>query len=62
MALEVIEGQVQFSFSLGANITKVVTKLPKAVNDGNWHQVAVDYLNRVCVNINYQIILLFINY
>ena len=47
IALEIVDGQVQFSFSLGADITKVSPSFPGGVNDGNWHQVTVSYLNRV---------------
>ena len=47
IALEIVEGQVQFSFSLGAEITKVSPHIAGGVNDGNWHQVKVAYLNRV---------------
>ena len=47
IALEIVDGQVQFSFSLGAEITKVSPFIPGGVNDGNWHQVTVAYLNRV---------------
>ena len=47
IALEIVDGQVQFSFSLGAKITKVSPYIDGGVNDGNWHQVTVAYLNRV---------------
>ena len=48
IALEIIDGQLQFSFSLGANISKVSPYIENGVNDGNWHHVTVDYLNLVC--------------
>jgi len=49
MALELVEGHVEFSFSLGAGVTRVAAfPLPGVqLTDGNWHQVAVSYLNRV---------------
>lgn len=47
IALEIVDGQIQFSFSLGANITKVSPYIIGGVNDGKWHQVTVAYLNRV---------------
>ena len=47
IALEIIEGQVQFSFSLGTDVTKVNPTVEGGVNDGQWHEVTVDYFNRV---------------
>ena len=47
IALEIVDGQVQFSFSLGAHITKVSPYIQGGVNDGSWHQVTVAYLNGV---------------
>ena len=49
IALEIVEGQVQFSFSLGSEITTVKANVDAGVNDGNWHQVSLSYLNRVRV-------------
>ncbi|KAK3610573.1 hypothetical protein CHS0354_009013 [Potamilus streckersoni] len=46
IALEIIDGQLQFSFSLGSNITHVSPYMERGVHDGNWHQVTVSYLNR----------------
>lgn len=48
IALEIVDaGQsVQFSFSLGSDVTKVSASLPAGVNDGNWHTVVVSFYNR----------------
>ncbi|KAL5014373.1 hypothetical protein ScPMuIL_008643 [Solemya velum] len=45
IALEIIDNQVQFSFSLGSNITTVTPFIQGGVADGNWHQVKVEFLN-----------------
>ena len=50
VALEVVDGRLQFSFSLGANVTRVVAGVPAGVNDGRWHHVTVSYFNRVSVS------------
>jgi len=49
VALEIIDDHVQFSFSLGTDVTRVAAFPPPGVrlSDGNWHQVTVSYLNRV---------------
>lgn len=49
IALEIVEGgiAVQFSFSLGSDVTRVVARLKSGVNDGHWHSVIVDYFNKV---------------
>ena len=47
IALEIINGQIQFSFSLGSNITQVTAYKEGGVNDGKWQEVTIDYLNRV---------------
>ena len=47
IALEIIDGQVRFSFSLGTEVSRVTAQVPGGVNDGMWHEVTVDYLNRV---------------
>jgi len=49
MALEIIDGHIEFSFSLGTDVTRVAA-FPLAgveLSDGLWHQVTVTYLNRV---------------
>jgi len=49
VALEIVDGHVEFSFSLGTDVTRVAAfPLPAVeLSDGRWHQVIVDYLNRV---------------
>lgn len=46
IALEVVNSKVQFSFSLGSNITTVQAEIAGGVSDGKWHQVTVEYHNR----------------
>ena len=50
IAMEIINGRIQFSFSLGAATTRVQAGLKAGLNDGNWHEVTVEYYNRVRVN------------
>ena len=47
LSLEVIDGSVTFSFSLGTSTTRVSASIPGGVSDGEWHTVTVDYYNRV---------------
>ena len=49
IALEILNGHLQFSFSLGTSISRVVATVTGGggVNDGQWHTVNVNYLNRV---------------
>lgn len=47
ISLEVIEGEVQFSFSLGSTVTKATASIPGGVSDGDWHTVTVQYFNKV---------------
>lgn len=49
IALELVEGGhgVQFSFSLGSVVTRVVARSARGVNDGRWHTVTVNYFNKV---------------
>ena len=47
ITLELINGQPQFSFSLGSEVTRVQVYVPGGVADGDWHTVIVDYFNRV---------------
>lgn len=47
IALEVVDGQVQFSFSLGSKTTTVRAHVEGGVDDGKWQEVRVEYLNRV---------------
>ncbi|XP_064606055.1 LOW QUALITY PROTEIN: cadherin EGF LAG seven-pass G-type receptor 2-like [Liolophura sinensis] len=46
IALEIVDSQVQFSFSTGSNVTSVRTNLEEGTSNGEWHYVRVDYLNR----------------
>ena len=47
VALEIVDAQVQFSFSLGSVIQRVTAVVEGGVSDGQWHTVTVSYLNRV---------------
>lgn len=49
IAVEVVDrgAGVQFSFSLGSDVTRVIARLGGGVNDGHWHTVNVDYFNKV---------------
>ena len=47
IALELVDGQPQFSFSLGDEVTRVQTNVEGGVSDGQWQTVTVDYFNRV---------------
>jgi len=49
VALELVDGHVEFAFSLGTDVTRVAAFPPPGVqlSDGDWHQVTVSYLNRV---------------
>lgn len=46
IALEIVRGNVQFSFSLGSSITKVIASIPGGVADGKWHSATVSYFNK----------------
>ncbi|XP_044754021.1 protocadherin-like wing polarity protein stan isoform X2 [Coccinella septempunctata] len=46
IALEIVNGKVQFSFSLGDKSTQATAAIPGGVSDGNWHTVEVHYFNR----------------
>ncbi|XP_058529592.1 cadherin EGF LAG seven-pass G-type receptor 1 isoform X1 [Ochotona princeps] len=46
IALEVIEGQVQLTFSAGESRTSVAPQVPGGVSDGRWHSVQVQYYNK----------------
>ncbi|XP_054168820.1 protocadherin-like wing polarity protein stan [Oppia nitens] len=47
IALELIDSKVVFSFSVGANISQVSVQTKDGlVNDGQWHQIEVIYVNR----------------
>jgi cadherin EGF LAG seven-pass G-type receptor 1 len=46
IALEIVESQIQFSFSLGDEITRATAEIPGGLSDGRWHEVQVSYINR----------------
>lgn len=46
VALEIVNGDIQFSFSLGSNITRTTVSIEGGVVDGNWHTVEVAYYNK----------------
>ncbi|XP_053677097.1 protocadherin-like wing polarity protein stan [Anopheles nili] len=46
IALEIINGKVVFSFSLGDKVESVTVNQQRKVSDGNWHTVEVRYFNR----------------
>ncbi|XP_001961249.3 protocadherin-like wing polarity protein stan isoform X3 [Drosophila ananassae] len=46
VALEILEGHVSFSFSLGDHSERVSVIQDSKVSDGKWHEVEVVYLNR----------------
>ncbi|XP_046828165.1 protocadherin-like wing polarity protein stan isoform X1 [Vespa crabro] len=46
VALEIIESHVQFSFSLGDEVTRASAEIPGGVSDGQWHEVEVSYINK----------------
>lgn len=47
LSLELVDGMVVFSFSLGTTTTRVSASIQGGVNDGDWHTVFVNYFNRV---------------
>lgn len=62
MALEIVDAQIQFSFSTGDQVVKVSPFIEGGVNDGKWHQVTVDYLNMVCLKTSFKMVLWFTKY
>ncbi|XP_067630827.1 protocadherin-like wing polarity protein stan [Eurosta solidaginis] len=46
IALEILEGHVSFSYSLGDNKQRVSIVQQTKVSDGEWHDIEVIYLNR----------------
>ncbi|TMW42451.1 hypothetical protein DOY81_012476, partial [Sarcophaga bullata] len=46
IALEIVQGHVTFSFSLGDRIEKVAVRQQHKVSNGQWHDVEVVYFNR----------------
>nr|XP_012612408.1 cadherin EGF LAG seven-pass G-type receptor 1 isoform X1 [Microcebus murinus] len=46
IALEVVEEQLQLTFSAGESRTTVAPQVPGGVSDGRWHSVQVQYYNK----------------
>nr|AHY88472.1 fmi [Terebratalia transversa] len=48
IAIQIVNRQVQFSFSLGGSVTTVTAQVDgvNGVSDGEWQTVTIDYLNR----------------
>jgi cadherin EGF LAG seven-pass G-type receptor 1 len=46
VALEIVKGVLQFSFSLGSNVTRVTARKATSIADGQWHTVEVRYHNK----------------
>ena len=48
IALEIIDGRVQFSFSLGGvYVTKLTATVNGGISDGQLREINISYLNRV---------------
>ncbi|XP_060044769.1 cadherin EGF LAG seven-pass G-type receptor 1 isoform X2 [Erinaceus europaeus] len=46
IALEIVDEQVQLTFSAGETKTTVAPQVPGGVSDGRWHSVQVQYYNK----------------
>ncbi|KAJ8384168.1 hypothetical protein AAFF_G00207860 [Aldrovandia affinis] len=46
LALEILDGQVQLTYSTGESSTQVSPYLPGGVSDGDWHTVHIHYYNK----------------
>ncbi|XP_058164928.1 cadherin EGF LAG seven-pass G-type receptor 1 isoform X2 [Dasypus novemcinctus] len=46
VALEIVDEQVQLTFSAGETTTMVAPQVPGGVSDGQWHSVQVQYYNK----------------
>ncbi|XP_037703253.1 cadherin EGF LAG seven-pass G-type receptor 1 [Choloepus didactylus] len=46
IALEIVDEQVQLTFSAGETTTTVTPQVPGGVSDGKWHLVQVQYYNK----------------
>ncbi|XP_051163355.1 protocadherin-like wing polarity protein stan isoform X2 [Leptopilina boulardi] len=49
VALEIVESQIEFSFSLGDEVTRATARIPGGVSDGEWHRVEISYINRTVI-------------
>lgn len=57
VALELVTGRIQFSYSLGYNVSRVTAEAVQKshqnnsqktrLDDGQWHKVYLEYVNRV---------------
>ena len=47
IALELVNGRVQFSYSLGAGPSTLRLTSKRSLADGNWHTITINYVNRV---------------
>lgn len=50
ISLEVVDGGVQFSFSLGSTVTRASASIPNGVADGEWHTVSSTYYYQHTIN------------
>ncbi|KAG5837852.1 hypothetical protein ANANG_G00217420 [Anguilla anguilla] len=46
LALEILDGQVQLTYSTGESSTQVSPYIPGGVSDGDWHTVHIHYYNK----------------
>ncbi|XP_036388557.1 LOW QUALITY PROTEIN: cadherin EGF LAG seven-pass G-type receptor 3 [Megalops cyprinoides] len=46
LALEILDGQVQLTYSTGESSTQVNPYLPGGVSDGDWHTIHIHYYNK----------------
>ncbi|KAG8196305.1 hypothetical protein JTE90_013792 [Oedothorax gibbosus] len=46
VAMEIVDGQLVVSFSLGANVSEVTATVRGGLSDGQWHEAELTYLNR----------------
>ncbi|EPY87027.1 cadherin EGF LAG seven-pass G-type receptor 1-like protein [Camelus ferus] len=53
IALEIVDEQVQLTFSAGETTTTVSPQVPGGVSDGRWHSVQVQYYNKIPVGLSH---------
>lgn len=46
IALEVLNGRISFSYSLGQDVKSVSISQERKISDGQWHTIEIDYFNR----------------
>ncbi|XP_037956200.1 protocadherin-like wing polarity protein stan isoform X2 [Teleopsis dalmanni] len=49
IALEILQGYISFSYSLGDSIQSVSLIQNSKISDGKWHEVEVNYINRTVI-------------